>query len=233
MLGPFDYAIWVLAAILEISVVVCAIYRGNFLRYITLNVYMLGTLAVQFVSYLCIRRYGISSSEYHFLYYYTDGLMTILMFFVIMQLYQQVFAQMKASRYIRSMAMALLLGTALFSYLVLRGHRANLTDQFAIEMTQNLYFVGVVLTYVLWTAIFKMGETRMRLVYFVISLGIYFSGTAGIFAFRNLFPSLKSVVIYWIPQILGAWLPLAWTYTLLRIPEQARFVGARLAPKSS
>lgn len=232
MLGPFDYAIWIIGALLDISVVVCAIYRGAFLRYICLNLFMLATVAVQFADYVCITRYGVASRQYHFVYYYTDSLSTILMFFMIIQLYQQVFTQMKASRYIRRTATALLAGTALFSYLVVHEHRANLTDHLAIEMGQNLYFVGVVLTYVLWAAIFKLGETRMRLVHFVLALGIYFSGTAGAFALRNLFPSLGPLVLYWIPPIIGVWLPLAWTYTLIRVPEEARFVTARLAAKS-
>ena len=130
----------------------------------------------------------IRSREYHYAYYYTDSLLTILMFFVIIQLYQQVLAQMNASGYIRRAATIVLAATSLFSYLVVYRHRANLTDQFVVAFGQNLYFVGVVLTYVLWAAIFKLGETRRRLVHFVLALGIYFSGIAGAYALRHLFP---------------------------------------------
>ena len=233
MLGPFDYAIWIVSFILELGVVFCSFYRGAFLRYISLNLYMLGAVAVQCAGYVTFSRYGVASRQYHFVYYYTNSLLAILMFFVIIQLYQQVFAQMKASTYIRRAATVLLVGTSLFSYLVVHQHRANLTDQFVVALGQNLYFVGVVLTYVLWATIFKLGETRTRLVHFVLALGIYLSGTAGAYALRNLFPSLQPLVLHWIPPIVGTWLPLAWAYALIRVPEDARFMTASLAAKAS
>ncbi|HWF38338.1 MAG TPA: hypothetical protein VG322_07460 [Candidatus Acidoferrales bacterium] len=232
MLGPFDYAIWVIGSILEVAVVLCALHRRSFLRYLSLNLYMLATVAVNCVTYLSLEKYGVRSREYHFAYYYTDSLLTILMFFVIIQLYQQVLAQMNASGYVRRVATVVLAATSLFSYLVVYRHRANLTDQFVIAFGQNLYFVGVVLTYFLWAAIFKMGETRRRLVHFVLALGIYFSGIAGAYALRHLFPNLQPLVLHWIPPLAATWLPLAWAYTFFRIPEEERFAMGQLAPKT-
>jgi hypothetical protein len=230
--GPFDYAIWVVGSVLELGVVLCALYRRAFLRYVSLNLYMLATLAVNCVTYISLARYGFESREYHFAYYYTDSLLTILMFFVIIQLYQQVLAQMNASGYIRRVATVVLAGTSLFSYLVVYRHRANLSGQFVVAFGQNLYFVGVVFTYVLWAAIFKLGETRRRLVNFVLALGIYFSGIAGAYALRNLFPSLEPVILHWIPPLAATWLPLAWAYTFMRVPEDARFTMAHLEAKA-
>lgn len=232
MPGPFDYAIWIVGSALELAVVLCSLSRRSFLRYISLNVYMLATVAVNCATYLSLMRYGFKSPEYHFAYYYTDSLLTILMFFVIIQLYQQVLAQMNASAYIRRVATALLLGTALFSYLIVYRHRDNLSGQFVVAFGQNLYFVGVVLTYILWGAIFKLGETRRRLVNFVLALGIYFSGIAGAYALRNLFPSLEPLILRWIPPLAATWLPLAWAYTFLRVPEDVRFTMAQLQPKA-
>ena len=232
MPGPFDYAIWIVGSALELAVVFCSLSRGSFLRYISLNVYMLANVAVNCTTYLSLARYGFKSREYHFAYYYTDSLLTILMFFVIIQLYQQVLAQMNASAYIRRVATALLLGTALFSYLIVYRHRDNLSGQFVVAFGQNLYFVGVVLTYILWGAIFKLGETRRRLVNFVLALGIYFSGIAGAYALRNLFPTLEPLILRWIPPLAATWLPLAWAYTFLRVPEEVRFTMAQLQPKA-
>lgn len=232
MLGPIDYSVWILSFLLEVGVVVCSLYRHDFFRYISLNLYMLGVISVQCIEYISFSRYGVTSREYHFVYYYANSLLMVLMFFVIIQLYEQVFAQMKVSRHIRRAATLLLIGTSLFSYLVVHQHRANLTDEFVVELGQGLYFVGVVLTYILWGAIFKLGETRTRLVHFVLALGIYFSATAGAYALRHLFPSLQPMVLHWIPPIVGAWLPLAWAYTLIKVPEEARFVTDRLAMKA-
>ena len=232
MPGPLDYAIWTVGSFLELMVVACAIYRQSFLRYVSLNLYMLATVAVNGATYISLTRYGMNSQQYHYAYYYTDSLLTILMFFVIIQLYQQMLEQMNASGKIRRAATVVLAATALFSYFVVYRHRSNLTDQFVVAFGQNLYFVGVVLTYVLWAAIFKLGETRRRLVHFVLALGIYFSGIAGAYALRNLFPSLQPSILRWVPPLAATWLPLAWAYTFMRVPEDARFAMAQLQPKT-
>ena len=98
--------------------------------------------------------------------------------------------------------------------------------------SQNLYFVGVVLTYLLWGAILKLRETRMRLIQLVLALGIYFSADAMAYALRNLFPSLEPVVLRWIPPIMGVWLPLAWAYTMAKVSEDSRLAPARLMVKA-
>ena len=59
----------------------------------------------------------------------------------------------------------MLAGTALFTYSVVAQSSAKLVTHFVVELSQNLYFVGLVLTYVLWGAILKLrdqvGHTRL------------------------------------------------------------------------
>jgi hypothetical protein len=145
-----------------------------------------------------------------------------------MELYQHVFREMNVSRYIRGAAALLLIATAFFSYAVVRQNKDHLTSHFVVELGQNLYFVGVVLTYLLWGAILKLRETRTRLIQLVLALGVYFSATAGTYALRNLFPGLQEAVLRWVPPLIGTWLPLAWAYTFSKIPEDARLATARL-----
>lgn len=164
MLGPFDYALWVGSFLLEVGVVLCTIYRRAFFRYLSLNIYMLCAALIECGQYACIKKFGIGSYQYFDFYYYTDGLSMILMFAVIIQFYQQVFVEMHVGRYIRGAASLLLAATALFSYLVVREHQGHLTEQFVGEFSQNIYFVGLVLTYLLWGAVLKLRETRTRLV---------------------------------------------------------------------
>jgi hypothetical protein len=95
-----------------------------------------------------------------------------------------------------------------------------------VELSQNLYFVGVVLTYVLWGAVVKLRETRTRLVQLVLALGIYFSASAAAYALRNMFPSLA--VTHFIPPLAGTFLPLAWAYTFWKVSETARLAPGRL-----
>jgi hypothetical protein len=232
MLGPFDYALWVIGFLVEIGVVVCSIYRKNFLRYLPLNLYMLGAALVTVGQYMFIQRLGFTSKEYFYYYYYTDSLLTILLFWVIMHFYQQVFVEMGVRRQIRFAAMLLLAATAIFSYLVVHQNRSHLTTRFVVELGQNLYFVGVVLTYLLWGAILKLRETHARLIQLVLALGVYFSATAGAYALRNLFPSLQQHFLHWVPPVVGLWLPVAWAYTFAMVSDEARLATARLAVKT-
>jgi len=231
-LGPFDYALWLVGFLVEIGVVVCLVYKKDVFRYLSLTTYMLCAAFVTVGQYYSVDRFGFTSPQYFYYYYYTESLLTILLFWTVIQFYQQTFREMNVSSYIRGAAVLLLLLTALFSYAVVHENRSHLTTKFVVELGQNLYFVGVVLTYLLWGAILKLRETRTRLIQLVLALGVYFSATACTYALRNLFPSLQPFVLRWVPPIMGVWLPIAWAYTFAKVSEDARLATARLVVRA-
>jgi hypothetical protein len=232
LLGPFDYALWVAGFVLEAAVVWSIFYRRAFARHFSIAVYMACTFAVQCAQYVSFLKFGVTSRQYFNFYYYSDALLTVLLFFVVIQLYQQAFAAMGASRYIRGGAFLLLLLTAAFAYVVVREHKARLTESFVVELGQDLYFVGTVLTYILWGAMIKPRERPARLAQLILALGVYFSATAGAYALRDLFPGWQESALVWVPPIAGLWLPAAWTYTFLKTSEDARFLTSRIAVKA-
>lgn len=230
MLGPFDYAVVLVSFLAEAYVVVCLCVSKNYFRYLSLNIYMLAATGATVGQVVVLRHFGVTSQVYGYVYYYTDALLTIALFFVIMSFYQQVFHQMGVGKYVRWASVFLLSATALFSYLVVRRMpNHHLTNRFVVEMSQNLYFVGVVLTYLLWGAVVKLRETRTRLIQLVLALGIFFSSDAACYALRNLFPSLEPSFLKWVPPLAGTFLPLAWAYTFTKISENARLETARVA----
>jgi hypothetical protein len=226
--GPLISFIWLLGTLCEAAVVVCALKKGAFRRYLLLNLYMVGLIVVELGRYKIISRFGVDSAQYTYFYYYSDAILTICLYFALCTLYSHVFSEMKAERYVKMGALLLLGGTAAFSGAVVLQSSAKLVTHFVFELSQNLYFVGVVLTYVLWAAILKLRETRTRLIQLVLSLGIYFSLLAANYAIRNLYPSLSTMIAP-LAQIFGTFLPLAWAYAFWRLPEEARLVPSRLA----
>jgi hypothetical protein len=228
MLGPVDYALWGTGFCLEVGVVVCCLVRKEILRHITISLYMLAAAAATVGHFLFFQRFGLSSLEYFYFYYYSDALLTILLYFCIIQLYQQIFEEMGVKTHIRGAALLLLVGTAWVSFMMVRQHENHMTDRFVVELSQNLYFVGLVLTYVLWGAVMKLRETRTRLIQLVLALGVYFSAYSATYALRNLFPHLEFTRTI-MPPLVGAWLPIAWSYTLWKVPAEARLATARLA----
>lgn len=228
MPGPFAYFIWFVGIFCEAAVLVCALKKGAFRRYLLLNLYMAGLIVVELGRYKIVSEYGLRSTQYQYFYYYSDAILTIILYFALSSLYSHVFSEMNAERYVKMGTLLLLGGTALFTYAVVQQSTAKFVTHFVVDLSQNLYFVGVVLTYVLWGAILKLRETRTRLIQLVLSLGIYFSLLAANYAIRNLYPSLSSVFIPLV-GIFGTFLPLAWAYAFWRLPEEARLVPARLA----
>jgi hypothetical protein len=226
MPGPLTLAIWYVGVVLEIAFVVCSIARRSFFRYLFLNSYFLLGLGSDAGRYFFLSRYGLYSVEYRYAYFYTDALLTLALYVALISLYSKVFGELELSKYVRFGAVLLLLGTALFSYAVVVQSEQKLATTFAYELSQNLYFVGLVLTYILWGAVLKLRETRTRLVQFILSLGFYFSAYAACYALGNL--STRYSVVQYLSGTIGCLLPLAWTITMWRHTEESRLEPARL-----
>jgi len=228
VLGPVDYFLWFGSAFLQAGVVVCSTRSRSFGRYFPLNLYMGVAFALTISRYFVFSRFGILSPQYIYFYYYSDALLTIFLFFALMGLYSQVFKELGASQYVRIGAMLLLGLTAGFSYQVVAGSPDKMITRFVVEVGQNMNFVGVVLTYLLWIAVMKVRETRTQLIQLILALGVYFSVFAANYALRNLYPNLGTIWQY-VPPLMALFLPMAWAYTFLKIPEEARLAPARVA----
>jgi len=72
---------------------------------------------------------------------------------------------------------------------VVQQFSSKLVTHFVASSHRNLYFVGLVLTYILWAAVLKMRETRTQLISWSSSMGVYFSLFAANFALQNLYHS--------------------------------------------
>jgi hypothetical protein len=227
MLSPLDYAIWILTFALELGVIYCALRTHSFVRFFPLNFFILATMAVDVSRFAILQHYGFNSHNYIYFYYYSDAILTICLFFALIGLYSQVFKEMGAEVYVRLGAIIVLVLTAAVCFAMVRNSRHLLLTKFAIQLSQNLYFVGAVLTYVLWVAVKKLHETRTRLIQFTLALGVYFSAFAAGYALSVLYPhtTYSSVATY----AMGLWLPLAWAYTFLKVPENARLLTARVS----
>jgi hypothetical protein len=228
MPGPADYAIWFLGTLLEALVVVCAFHRKLFKRYFFLNLYMLLDVLVSVGRFRVLLHDGWSSDTYAYFYFYSDALLTIVLFFGLISLYVFVFEELKVERYLRFGAIVLLAGTSWFSYAVVNQSSDRLLTHFAFELSQDLYFVGLVLTFVLWGAILKLRETRAVLVQIVLSLGVYFSAFAASYSLSNLSPNTFPHIVYLV-SAMGCFLPLSWAYAFWRVPDEMRLAPSRLA----
>ncbi len=229
MLGPVDYMVWFAITLADLFCLFCVLRNRSFSKHFTIVLFLSSSVAISVSRYVILLASGLKSISYFYFYYYSDAILTICLFFVLMDFFGQVFSEMKVSKLLRGGAMLLLGGTALISYHMVSSSSDKLLTRFAYELSQNLYFIGVVLTYVLWGAIMKMRENRTQLMQLVLSLGVFFSAFAGSYALRNMYPD-HAMWRYFI-HFMAIWLPVSWSYTFLKVPEDARMATARvLAP---
>jgi hypothetical protein len=229
MLGPVDYAVWFLVTIADLFCLSCVLRKKSFSRHFTIVLFLSSSVTISVSRYVILLSSGLKSISYYYFYYYSDAVLTICLFFVLMDFYGQVFAELGVSKMLRAMAMLLLGGTSLISYHMVASSSDRLLTKFAYELSQNLYFVGVVLTYVLWGAMMKMRENRTHLMQLVLSMGVFFSVFAASYALRNMYPD-HFIWRYFI-HFTGVWLPASWAYTFVKVPEDARMATAQvLAP---
>src|ERR1700682_4904035 len=188
-MGPVDYLLLLADLLVEICCVVCLLKKRAFSQHFTIVLYLCASIAVGIGRYGVIAAMGLHTDAYKYFFYYSDALLTICLYFVLMSLYAHVFSEMGISKFVRGGAMLLLAGTAGISYHMVTTSTDRLVTHFVFELSQNLYFVGVVLTYLLWGAIMKLRENRTHLMQLVLSLGVYFSAFAGSYALDNIHPS--------------------------------------------
>lgn len=220
MLGPVDYLLLFLELGIEILAVVILIRQKALTKYFTIVLYLGASAAVGIGRYSVLKTSGFTSNAYLYFYYFSEALLIICLYFVLMTLYAQVFEDMNVGKFVRGGALLLLVLTVLISYHTVQTSSDKLVTAFVNDLTQNLYFVGVVLTYVLWGAMMKLRENRTRLTQIVLSMGVYFSAFAGSYALGNMYPDLR--IWHYVCHLMVLWQPLSWAYTFLKVPEDAR-----------
>jgi len=232
MLGPTDYELWLLTILVELAGLVCLIKARAFTRHFTIPLYICTCLAVDVGRYIILSASGYTSAAYLYFYFYSECLVTISLYFVLMGMYSHAFSDMGISKYLRGGAMLLLGGTACVSYQMVAASTDRLVTRFVIELSRNLYFVGVLLTYLLWGAMMKLRTNRTREMQLVLSLGVYFSAFAASYALENIYHG--SMVFRYASHLMPTWLPLSWAYTFSKVPEEARLATSRVvAPNPS
>src|SRR5258707_3864891 len=137
MLGPVDYAVWLITVVVEIAAVVCLFRAKAFSRHFTIFLYLCFSLAIDIGRFSILGTLGYSSSAYYYFYYYSDSLITLCLYVVLMGLYAHIFSELGIGKYLRVGAMLLLSGTIGISYYLVSASSDRMVTRFAIELSRN------------------------------------------------------------------------------------------------
>jgi len=218
MIGVYELVILSLGVLLPLGTVGVCLYQRVFLRYILLNLYLLANVAFMAGGYYVLSHFGYDSSHYRFFYYTGDALVNITGFILIGSFFDRLLRESVFHKYVRPTLMIAFLLIVAISARFLAGNLDRFYSRFVYEFQQNMYFVGVLLTFLLWISMsYLQAETR-RFVLLVSGLGIYWSAHAANYALQYLVPALGPLLTK-IPPLAYNLMALLWLYTFWRIPE--------------
>ncbi len=235
MVGTYELSIEVLSVLLALGVVVISTRQGFFNRYLFLNVYLLTNVGFTLGCYYVRSLYGYRSVEYFDFYYTGDAIPNIVGYLVIGSFFDRLLRHSTFHRYVRPTLTIFFVLIAGISAFFIAGSVDRLYPRFVIELQQNLYFVGVLLTFLFLMSVSYLDVRNRRFTLLVSGLGIYFAAHAANYAIRFLFPSLSALTLI-VPPLAYNFMVGLWLYTFLRVPEEevavqpARQVFQQLAP---
>jgi hypothetical protein len=227
MVSAYDLVVEMLSIMLGLSIVYYSVRSGKFFSYLFLNLYVLANVAFTLGCYYVRNLYGYDSFQYYYFYYAGDPFPNILAYVLIGWFFDRLLKQSAFHQYVRPTLIAAFLLIVVISARFLSGSLPRFHSEFVFEFQQNIYFVGVLLTLLLWISMSYLQVEGGRFTLMVSGLGVYFATHAVSYAVRFLFPILDPVAVKIIPLAYNVMLAL-WLYALVYVSEsEAALVSAR------
>ncbi len=235
MVGTYELVVEILGPVLALGTIGVCLRQGIAGWYLVLNLFLLTNVWFTLGCYYVRSLYGYRSTEYFYFYYAGDPITSIVGYLVIASFFDVLLRQSTFHKYVRpTLAILFLMIIGISAFFVV-GSVEHLYSEFVPELQQNLYFVGVLLTFLLWMSVSYLDVRSRRFTLLVSGLGIYFAAHAASYALRFLFSGLEAPMRA-VPPLAYNFMVGLWLYTFLRVPEEevavqpARQVFQQVAP---
>lgn len=237
MIGTYELVVALLSVAMSLSVMGVCLWTRSFRRYVFLNLYLLISLTHTIGSLYTIKTFGYDSLTYFYFYYTGDAVGSTIGYLLIASFFDHMFRHSVFRPYVRpTLGFFFLLVVVISSLFVIRNY-SQLYSRFLFELQQNMFFVGVLLTFLLWIAMNYLRAESRRFVLLVSGLGIYFSAHAANYALRFLFPSPTHPnlveILSRVPPVAYTFMVSLWLYTFWRVPEGEAAVQSVPRPEES
>lgn len=221
MVSTYDLIVAGLSVLVSLGAVGVCLRRRLFLGYLFLNLYLVASIIFTVGCYYLYRTEGYGSIAYFYFYYTADGIQNVIGYLLIGSFFDYMFRQSSFRPYVRPTLAIFFLGIiAVSGVIISRSVDHFSAAAFLRELQQNMFFVGVLLTFLLWISMTYLRAESRRFVLLVSGLGIYFSAHAVNYAIQNLFPSpAVAAALTKVPPIAYTLMVSLWLYTFLRVPE--------------
>src|SRR5258708_28635580 len=132
---------------LALTFLVLSAWKGSTRRYLYLNLYSASMLASSAVRQVVLHSYGFRSKKYFYTYYVSDLILTILLYMVILSVFEIILRDSALRRRARMAFLSCFAIVATMSYFAISSSFSSLNyGGYIVELQQNMYFASVVLT---------------------------------------------------------------------------------------
>lgn len=150
MISSADMVLWVYATVLSVFVAFVIIARGQFRHFSMLATYFAIVAAVSLLRMHVLYVYGFQSSEYAYLYYFSDLLLCVFLYFAVATLYRKVFPAKRTHLRVRVGSVLIAAGVGIWSLAIAQTASSRLISRWIFEYSQDLYFVSAVAALILF-----------------------------------------------------------------------------------
>lgn len=162
---------------------------------------------VEWMRFEVLRQFGLNSSQYRYTFYYSDYLLTVLLYFAVTEHLVRVCDSRTARISARIGCFLLAVCVGMFSLALVAESSAKFLTHLVIEFSDNLYCATIGLTLLVFVA--SLWNRRVsihdRVLAFV--LASYMALISWQFLMRNLYPGFHSIVytnaLLWMMLLLG------------------------------
>jgi len=210
MISSADIALWVYATVLSVFVVFLIILRGQFRRFAAMGMFFVIESAVSLLRMQILNTYGISSTEYGYFYYYSDFLLSILLYFVVASLFQKAFPSLASALHLRIGSVMLAAGVGIFSWAIVLQSSSRVLGPWIVECSQNIFVVSVFAAVALFGVATYKSDAPRPIYQLTFVFAGYFVFVGLMYMLRN-FSSSRSRHDSFI-GFFGMWLPLGVAY---------------------
>ena len=233
MVGTYELVVEALSVLLALATVGVCLYRRSFWQYLFLNTSLLYAAFFSIGCYYVRTAFGYSSPEYFYFYYVGDALGTIVLYLLIASFFDRLLRESVFHKYVRPTLFIFFLLVVGVSARFMLGNYDRFYSRFMAELQQNMFFVGVLLTLLLWISMGYLAAESRRFVLLVSGLGIYFASHAARYALQIVFPNQALAdALTRVPPLMYTVMVLLWLYAFWRVPETEAVVeAARAAPR--
>src|SRR5258708_5831260 len=142
-MSTIDLVNVVVCDLLALTFLVLSLWKGLARRYLYLNLYSATILISSTIRQVVLHSYGIRSTKYFFTYYVSDLILTVLLYMVILSVFELVLRDSAFRKQARVAFLACFPIVAMMSYVAISNSESR---RYIKELQQNMHFTSVALT---------------------------------------------------------------------------------------